>query len=170
MSIGDDRRRGRAHARFFQIERRTVKFAVLMFLLVWIGPLAKSSQPKPIAWIGAGVKIYYDASGREYLHVQHIIANGPAAHSGMLPGDLVRSIDGQPVVFGDYVELGDFLADRKPGERLVLRGFRNGAPLTLLVVVGVMPDSARSAWERSMSIARQLRDIERSRKPSHSRQ
>jgi hypothetical protein len=79
----------------------------------------------------------------------------------MKPGDLVESINGQPIHFRDYVDVAEYIMDRSAGERLLFRGIRNGRPVTLLVVVEAMPESAKPAWERSLAVARHLREVDR---------
>jgi len=58
----------------------------------------------------------------------------PASEAGLLPGDVVASIDGTPVVTLDLVAMREMLR-HEAGTRLVLSIVRDGVPLDVTLVL-----------------------------------
>jgi serine protease Do len=63
--------------------------------------------------------------------VSSVTPNGPASKAGLLPQDVVTSVDGKPIKNGD--ELVGIISDKAPGSTVRLGIMRNGKPLTLEV-------------------------------------
>jgi S1-C subfamily serine protease len=79
-----------------------------------------------------------DAEGRTTaLLVAGVAAGSPAAHAGMLVGDVVLAFDHQPIDSPE--ELLDALLDDKIGRQASLRVLRGGAVLDVTVTVGARP-------------------------------
>jgi serine protease Do len=68
------------------------------------------------------------------LLVAGVELNGPAAQSGILVGDILVSLDGQPVRRGE--ELAALLNAERVGRAAIVQIIRGGVPLTLTVTIG----------------------------------
>ena len=68
------------------------------------------------------------------LVVQHVRPGSGAAEAGLQPNDVIRSLNGVPVDSPEV--LRDALADRSPGDTVSLGIERDGAELTLDVILG----------------------------------
>ena len=67
-------------------------------------------------------------------------AGGPAAKAGIVPGDLIQSVNGQEVK--DSRDLAQRIAAIKPGSAVQLGLLRNGSQKTVPVTVEKMPNEA----------------------------
>lgn len=63
--------------------------------------------------------------------------NGPAAHAGMMIGDVLVSLDGKPVAETETVQ--SLLAPEKVGQTIVARVTRGGQPVNVQITVGERP-------------------------------
>lgn len=72
--------------------------------------------------------------------VSSVDKNGPAAKAGLEPGDVVRKIDGQPIVGSG--DLPAFVGQALPGQKVTLEIWRNGEARTLSAVLGDASDKA----------------------------
>jgi S1-C subfamily serine protease len=79
------------------------------------------------------------ADRREALLVVGITADGPAAGAGVLVGDVILAIDGQPISAPE--DLLDLLAGDRVGKPATLHLLRGGTPIDLTVTVGERPAS-----------------------------
>ncbi len=70
--------------------------------------------------------------------VASVEADGPAAHAGVQPGDVITSVNGEHV--GNARELAIDVSQTAPGNKATLNILRNGAPQTVDVVVGTLPN------------------------------
>ena len=61
--------------------------------------------------------------------VAGIVRNGPAHKAGLLPGDIIQSIDGRRITEAREALLA--ISNRRPGSKVVLKVVRNGQDLTL---------------------------------------
>jgi len=91
-------------------------------------------------WIGAE---YADVNSLQNTGVTHGVAvigiyeNGPAAKAGLRAGDILTSLDGEPIA--SQLELRNKEAAMEPGETVKLAGTRNGKDLTLSVTLAERP-------------------------------
>ncbi|MEH6565728.1 MAG: trypsin-like peptidase domain-containing protein [Halopseudomonas sp.] len=69
--------------------------------------------------------------------VASLYRNGPAWNAGLLPGDVILQIDGQPATSGRQAM--NQVARAKPGERIKLDILRNGEEMSFRAEVGVRP-------------------------------
>jgi serine protease DegS len=65
--------------------------------------------------------------------------DGPADSSGLLAGDIITRINGQPV--GDGHAGMNFIAATRPGETVALDVVRNGTAISLNAIVGSRPEN-----------------------------
>ncbi|MFZ5937103.1 serine peptidase [Pseudomonas putida] len=70
--------------------------------------------------------------------VAQVLENGPAAKGGLQVGDVILSMNGQPIVMS--ADLPHLVGSLKDGEKAKLEIIRNGKRQTLDVAVGPMPD------------------------------
>lgn len=66
--------------------------------------------------------------------VASVDKNGPAAKAGLEPGDVVRRIDGQPIIGSG--DLPAYVGQALPGQKVTLEVWRNGEARTLSAVLG----------------------------------
>jgi S1-C subfamily serine protease len=95
-------------------------------------------------WLGVGVqpvKIPDNmsaAAGRETgLMLASLAKDGPAEKAGLMPGDIILDLDGQPV--GDARGLGRMFGPDRVGKPVSLRILRAGAVKEVSVTVGARP-------------------------------
>jgi S1-C subfamily serine protease len=80
----------------------------------------------PTAFLGVGVN---DAAGGAGAVVRQVIPNGPAAGAGLAPGDVITSINGQPV--NSATALTNILDQHHPGENVTVGLENRTANVTL---------------------------------------
>lgn len=72
--------------------------------------------------------------------VASVEKNGPAAKAGLEPGDVVRKVDGKPVVGSG--DLPAFIGQALPGQKVTLEIWRKGESKTLSATLGDASDKA----------------------------
>jgi S1-C subfamily serine protease len=128
--------------------------------------LAASPNMKPDlapGWMGMGYVWSSDGAGHKVLHVQKLAPNGPAAIAGVKLGDIVTTIDGRRVDFGDELDLLLYLGDRKPGDRIAFGIVREGRAQKIRVKLQTMPEASRAAWKLNLEVAKRNRLAAQSR-------
>jgi len=94
-------------------------------------------------WLGIEVRGIRRADGgngaatNNGVIVTAIARNGPAAKAGLLPGDLLLAINGQPV--GDGHAGMNLIGTTRPGEEVRLQVRRDDREMELKITVGVRP-------------------------------
>ncbi|MDH5784551.1 MAG: Do family serine endopeptidase [Chromatiales bacterium] len=66
-----------------------------------------------------------------------VLRNGPADQGGLLPGDIVTHINDQPIESGH--DALNTIGQTQPGDRITLKGVRNGSAIEMAVEVGERP-------------------------------
>jgi serine protease DegS len=79
----------------------------------------------------------FDLEGRPGVVVAAVYRDSPAAQAGLLPGDIIFSINGEPA--SDGRKSMNLVAQAKPGEQINIRLMRNGKVLQLPSKIGVRP-------------------------------
>ena len=72
-----------------------------------------------------------------------VIDDGPAADAGLLPGDIILTVNGEPVV--DTSEVMKTISLQQPGTVIKLGGLRKGASFTTRAKVIQRPGRTRPA-------------------------
>jgi S1-C subfamily serine protease len=127
---------------------------LLLMLLAATTPTAKS-KPLP-GWLGMGY-VWSSDRAHKVLHVQRVTHAGPADAAGIKAGDIITTIDGRNVDFGDELDLLLYLGDRKPGERVTFGVVREGRLRNIRVTLRSMPEASRAAWNQNLEIAKRKR-------------
>jgi S1-C subfamily serine protease len=109
------------------------------------------------AWLGMGYTWAAAPRGHHVLHVQRVAPDGPSARAGLRAGDIIVTVNGRAVDFGDELDLLLYLGDRKAGESIVFGIVRDGRRSNLTVKAGAMSENAQAAWKRNLDVARQKR-------------
>jgi putative serine protease PepD len=78
-------------------------------------------------------------SSQRGAQVQSVVPNGPADRAGINSGDVITSVDGQPV--REPSDVADAIADDRPGARVEVQVRRDGSIVTLAATLGTRPDS-----------------------------
>jgi putative serine protease PepD len=80
----------------------------------------------------------FDALGAPGAVVYAVTAGGPAAHAGIVRGDVITSVDGQATP--DSATLAEVLASLAPGQAVKVAVTRSsGSPTTLTMTLGQLP-------------------------------
>jgi membrane-associated protease RseP (regulator of RpoE activity) len=76
--------------------------------------------------------------------VIHVVEDSPAADAGLRLGDVITSLDGEPL--GSFEALSDAIARRDPGDQVTLGIVRRGDELELQIRLGEHPDRPGRAY------------------------
>lgn len=99
--------------------------------LITTGKVTSSGR----ASIGISAQTVADASGQPAgVGVASVTPGGAAARAGIMPGDIILDLAGQPT--SSVAALQSVLASHKPGDRIEARITRNGTESTKLVTLG----------------------------------
>ena len=98
--------------------------------------LSKLSEPTKLRGSWAGV-VAVDTRIHEGPIVLFVEPGGPAESSGILPGDVIVSVDGSPV--GRAADLLDAIHAAEPGGRVALGLRRGGGSVEITLEVGATP-------------------------------
>jgi serine protease Do len=72
--------------------------------------------------------------------VSAVDKNGPAAKAGLQPGDVIRKVDGQPIVSSG--DLPSAISLSTPGQKVRLDVWRKGGPVEIVAELGSLNDKA----------------------------
>ena len=86
---------------------------------------------------------YYGLTEREGVLVYQVLPESPASKAGMKDGDIVKTMDGQPIHHSR--ELIDRVSGTKAGRRVSLEILRDGKRQTLQVEIGERPSDVNQA-------------------------
>ena len=103
----------------------------------WIGVEPNDLSPELAETFGVKVPNSGNAVALQGVIITGVLQNGPAALSGIKPGDVVISVAGKPV--GNVAELLSRVAALKPGTASKFSLLRRDAKLELDVTPGVRP-------------------------------
>lgn len=96
-----------------------------------------------------GVELPHGPAQAQGLRVQGVEPESPAAESGLQPGDLVESVEGEAIERS--IDFERALMDHKPGDALNVEIVRDGEPLALTLVLAgraaEVPPAADPIWD-----------------------
>jgi len=95
----------------------------------WFGVEMRPITPQISAALGLG-----DSSG---ALVAVAFPDSPAGKAGILPGDVITSFNGRPII--DSIDLRNRVAETKPGQKVALKILREGKPVDLDVLIEAQP-------------------------------
>ncbi len=94
----------------------------------------------------------------EAVLVNKVIPGSPADQAGLQRGDLIRSLNGEPIRFAH--ELSERVATIPAGNETEMEVFRDGKPLTLKVKIGERPATNEGSQEKEEESWRGIRVAE----------
>jgi len=101
----------------------------------WIGVEPQDMTPEIAESFGLEAK--------EGALIAAVVQGGPADKAGVKPGDVLASVDGQPIT--DTTALLNAIAQLKPGVDSKMKVIRRGKPAELTVTIGKRPPPPRRA-------------------------
>jgi serine protease Do len=90
--------------------------------------------------VGQGVADAFRLDTVEGALVSNVVRGGPADKAGLKSGDVVRKVDGQPVVSSG--DLPAMMSIARPGQKVTLEVWRDGKPMQLTATLGNSTDKA----------------------------
>jgi hypothetical protein len=101
------------------------------------GAATPASQGSGQPWLGVSIG---DAAGQPGGLVELVVPGSPAAAAGVQPGDLITSIDGNPI--SDESAAASAIDALRPGAQITLSIERDGQQLTIEATLGTRPANA----------------------------
>jgi C-terminal processing protease CtpA/Prc len=98
-------------------------------------PAPGASLPPPSVWIGVSMQMQPGSAAG--VVVQDVVANGPAANSGLVAGDVIMAVDGRPVTSPQ--QLRAEIGTRSPGQNVTLDVTRDGNSFRVGITVAAYP-------------------------------
>jgi thiol-disulfide isomerase/thioredoxin len=98
-------------------------------------PEGNTVSPQVPAWVGVTFDVKANAP-----RVQTVVTGGPAERAGIKPGDVVRSVDGEPLA--EATAIVKKLRAHKSGEKVHLELARDGKDVAFDVTMELRPDFA----------------------------
>jgi C-terminal processing protease CtpA/Prc len=93
---------------------------------------ATAAQP-PASWIGIALQ----PNATQGVIVQSVVPGGPAANSGLAPGDVISRVNGQQVT--TVPQLQSLITAQPVGRQVIVDALRGGNPLRVVVTTGNYP-------------------------------
>ena len=97
------------------------------------------------------------AGNQRWLVVRGTLPDGPAAKAGILPNDLIVAINGKPLSFGDDVDLLDFFASIRAGDRVEATLLRGDEKRKVVLVAAAMTAEQQERWKQNYELAKKKR-------------
>ncbi|MEO8218131.1 MAG: PDZ domain-containing protein, partial [Acidobacteriota bacterium] len=104
--------------------------------------------------LGAGLVLESTPSGTQFLHVEKLAPDGPAAKAGLRVWDEVIAIDGKTVAFKNDLAFIDFTLGLVPGNLLRMSVVRGAKHLEILILLERFPPARLGAWRTMYEVAR----------------
>jgi PDZ domain len=99
------------------------------------GTTGPTTSGPPQAWLG--VQTTTSATGVVGATVELVEPGGPAERAGVLPGDVITEVDGQPITTSS--DLASALGAKAPGEQMQLQIDRVGQTIVIDTTLGSRP-------------------------------
>lgn len=119
--------------------------------------LLAAAMTQPHGWLGMRYSWRASPPRGHVLRVESVTPRGPADAARLKPDDLITTINGRAVDFGDELDLLLYLGDRKPGEHVRIGLIREGKPRHIDLILGNLSAAGEAAWERNLELARRRR-------------
>ena len=119
-----------------------------LMLMLLVSPSAADCP----GWLGLGFLYQPPAHGHAdgWMYVQQLAPAGPSARGGVLPGDVVNAMNGQPLRYADSYSLMQRLSRVRPGE-IVRLTLRRGARTVDVHVTAIAISAERCrAWRDTL--------------------
>lgn len=130
---------------------------VLLASCILAPMLLGAGRPRAIAYLGIEFRWAGDTAAAQFLHVERVAPQSPAASAGIRPGDLITHVAGVRVDFGDELDFLLFMRQRRPGERLTMTVVRSGKAVQRVVTLAALPEASRARWEHNFRMAQERR-------------
>jgi len=109
-----------------------INFAIPGIYVKKLVPILFEGGESQLPWLGLSA---WDATGK--IEVTYVMPNSPAADAGLLPGDVIDSIDG--FQFSGIRDIQEYLLSRAPGTLIAIGWMRMGERADGIATLGVRP-------------------------------
>lgn len=92
-----------------------------------------------ITQVTPGFKNQTGYNGKGGVGVYKVYSGAPADLAGIQPGDVILKVDGKP--FNDYKALDAYIKSKKPGDKLKVEVWSQGAKRLATITLGTMPQA-----------------------------
>ena len=92
-----------------------------------------------ITQVTPGFKNQTGYTGKDGVGVYKVYSGAPADQAGIQPGDVILKVDGK--AFNDYKALDNYIKSKKPGDKLKVELWSQGAKRLATITLGTMPTS-----------------------------
>ena len=96
--------------------------------------------------------------------VRGVMPGGAAEKAGMRAQDLIVAINGKPLAYADDVELLEFFATVREGDRVRLKLVRGDGKRDVTVIAAPMTPAQRQLWQQNYELARREQQKRRARR------
>ena len=103
------------------------------------------------------MSVQTSAKGEKFLYVGQVGPDTPAAKAGMRAGDIITRIDGRKPALRDNLDILEFVARLKVGQKLQIAFVRAGTEMKTSLVAGQVPDRYEQAWKNGYERAKRER-------------
>lgn len=117
------------------------------------GALTVRASARLRGWLGIGVKIHV-FNAQTFLHVQNVVARGPADSAGVRPLDVIVAINDRDVAFKSDLAFLDFLRTIKAGDHVRLKIRRADRTMSFAIVAAELVGERKKAWDLGYEVAR----------------
>jgi S1-C subfamily serine protease len=113
---------------------------------------------EPAGWLGFGFTYHTQRNEKHevtsgWMIVRNVAPGGPAARAGLVPGDVVVSIDGKQLLYIRDLDVLLLLGTFSPGRRVKVALMHGAERRTITIVPVVMTEAQRGAWRANLDIA-----------------
>ena len=135
----------------------------LLFALLLALPLLAAEKPQ--GTFGLGYTLHHAEQGevRQWLFVRGVMPGGAAEKAGVRVQDLIVAINGKPLAYADDVELLDFFATIREGDRVRLKLVRGDEKREVTVIAAAMTPEQRQLWQQNYEVAKREQQKRRHR-------
>lgn len=120
---------------------------------------------KPQGTFGLGYTIHNAEKGelKQWLFVRGVMPGGAAEKAGVRAQDLIVAINGKPLAYADDVELLEYFATIREGDRVKLKLVRGNERREVTVTAAAMTPEQRELWQQNYEVAKREQQKRRAR-------